>query len=80
MRKFVPFLSACLLGACVSGPAWPDGASKVDRKAMADVDGEAALTAELASKIWNWAEVGYQEEKSSALLQETLKEKGVAAA
>ena len=35
MRKFVPFLSACLLGACVSGPAWPDGASKVDRKAMA---------------------------------------------
>ncbi|HPE47472.1 MAG TPA: amidohydrolase [Hyphomonas sp.] len=76
MRKFVPFLSACLLGACVSGPAWPDGASKVDRKAMADVDGEAALTAELASKIWNWAEVGYQEEKSSALLQETLKEEG----
>ena len=76
MRKFVPFLSACLLGACVSGPAWPDGASKVDRKAMAEVDGEAALTAELASKIWNWAEVGYQEEKSSALLQETLKEEG----
>ena len=31
---------------------------------------------ERAMKIWNYAEVGYKEEKSTALLQETLKENG----
>jgi aminobenzoyl-glutamate utilization protein B len=30
----------------------------------------------IAHKIWEFAEVGYQEEKSSALLQETLKQAG----
>ncbi|HRG09184.1 MAG TPA: amidohydrolase, partial [Cyclobacteriaceae bacterium] len=31
---------------------------------------------DIAHKIWEFAEVGYQEEKSSALLQETLKQAG----
>src|SRR6186713_1717529 len=31
---------------------------------------------ERAMKIWNYAEVGYKEEKSTALLQQTLKENG----
>jgi aminobenzoyl-glutamate utilization protein B len=45
----------------------------------------AARDAEVAKAIWNWAEVGYQETKSSALLQQELKgagfkvESGVAA-
>jgi len=30
----------------------------------------------IAKSIWNWAELGYQEEKSSALLKETLKNEG----
>jgi len=32
----------------------------------------AARDAEVAKSIWNWAEVGYQETKSSALLQQEL--------
>jgi len=32
--------------------------------------------ANVAMQIWNWAEVGYQEEKSSALLQEQLRKAG----
>ncbi len=36
----------------------------------------AAHDAEVARKIWDWAEVGYQETKSSALLQQELKSAG----
>lgn len=36
----------------------------------------AERDAEIARSIWEWAEVGYQEEKSSALLQEELKRAG----
>lgn len=31
---------------------------------------------EIAHQIWEWAELGYQEEQSSSLLQKTLKEQG----
>ncbi|MCA8901838.1 MAG: amidohydrolase [Hyphomonas sp.] len=73
MRKIVPVFTALLLGACVSGPAWPDTkASKV----IADVEARAGLTETLAAQIWDWAEVGYQEEKSSGLLQQTLADEG----
>ncbi len=36
----------------------------------------AARDAEVARSIWEWAEVGYQEEKSTALLQAELKKAG----
>lgn len=36
----------------------------------------AERDAEMARSIWEWAEVGYQEEKSSALLQEELQRAG----
>ena len=38
--------------------------------------GRAARDAEIAHAIWNWAEVGYQEERSSALLQSALAGEG----
>ena len=38
--------------------------------------GRAARDAEVAKTIWNWAEVGYQETKSSALLQQELTKAG----
>jgi aminobenzoyl-glutamate utilization protein B len=38
--------------------------------------GRAARDAEIAKTIWNWAEVGYQETKSSALLQQELTNAG----
>jgi aminobenzoyl-glutamate utilization protein B len=38
--------------------------------------GRAARDAEVARSIWDWAEVGYQETKSSALLQEELTRAG----
>ena len=43
---------------------------------MADVDRGADALAKNALQIWNYAEVGFQETKSSALLQQELKTAG----
>jgi len=45
---------------------------------VADVDTRAPVLASTAKSIWNWAEVGYQEAKSSALLEAELKKGGFA--
>ncbi|MSU50531.1 MAG: amidohydrolase [Opitutus sp.] len=42
------------------------------------IDATKADYEEIALKIWNYAEVGYQEVKSSALLQERLRQEGFA--
>lgn len=44
--------------------------------AIKSIDDKQELYATTAKKIWGFAEVGYQEEKSSALLQQTLKDAG----
>ena len=41
-----------------------------------DIEAKRARYAEVAKKIWDFAEVGYQEQKSSALLQSELKAAG----
>lgn len=41
-----------------------------------ELDSQSEKYSDIAQQIWNWAELGYQEEKSSGLLQETLKEAG----
>ena len=43
---------------------------------VSDVDGRAAALASTAKTIWDFSEVGYQEAKSSALLQSELKKGG----
>jgi len=40
------------------------------------IDANATTYATVAQSIWDYAEVGYQEEKSSALLQQTLRDAG----
>ncbi len=43
---------------------------------MTRIDGRYDQTADIARKLWEWAEVGYQEERSSALLQDALSAEG----
>lgn len=43
---------------------------------MNQLDARAGEYADIALQIWDWAEMGYQEEKSAALLQETLEDAG----
>ena len=40
------------------------------------IDKRAKKYENIAKSIWSWAEVGYQEEKSSGLLKETLSDEG----
>lgn len=47
-----------------------------DPDPVALVDARAADTARVARQIWEWAEVGYKEEKSSALLASELRKSG----
>lgn len=43
---------------------------------LKNIENKSEEYAAIAQKIWSFAEVGYQEQKSSALLQETLKGEG----
>ena len=43
---------------------------------LSDLDSSKGDYAKVAMQIWDYAEMGYQEEKSSALLQNKLKEAG----
>ena len=44
--------------------------------ALERLDARAAEYGNIALKVWDWAEMGYQEEQSSALLQQTLEAEG----
>lgn len=60
--------------------AVPVSAQAQESDTMADItaliDARAGETAKTARQIWEWAEVGYQEEKSSDLLKQSLKANG----
>lgn len=43
---------------------------------IAGIDARSGQISDLASKIWGYAEVGYKEQQSSALLQDALKTEG----
>lgn len=69
MRRSLPLISAALLAACAASPAWPDPSTEA---AVQQVNERPELTSDIASQLWDWAEVGYQETKSSQLLQDNL--------
>ena len=41
-----------------------------------EIESQKSTYGKIALKIWEWAEVGYQEEKSSTLLKKTLSDAG----
>ena len=45
-------------------------------KPLKELEQKGAFYGEIAQQIWAWAEMGYQETQSSALLQNTLSEQG----
>ncbi len=51
-------------------------AQKTKQDVVKSIDAKNAEYSTIAKKIWDYAEVGFQETKSSSLLQETLKENG----
>ena len=68
-----------LFAICLAALFLPATAMAQDEDAILDfIDGRYEETANLARTIWEYAEVGYQETKSSGLLQETLGGEGFA--
>jgi aminobenzoyl-glutamate utilization protein B len=65
-----------LVLTCVAAPAWPQAASPKPQadssQVTAFIDKNQSEYASVAKQIWDLAEVGYQEVKSSALLQKEL--------
>jgi len=51
-------------------------AQKTKQDVLKNIDSKNDQYSNIAHRIWEFAEVGYQEEKSSALLQETLTQAG----
>jgi aminobenzoyl-glutamate utilization protein B len=51
-------------------------AQKTKSEILKVLDGKSAQYSAIAKQIWDYAEVGYKEVKSSALLQETLANDG----
>lgn len=51
-------------------------AQKNEQEVLKSIDAKYSEYSAIARKIWEFAEVGYQEVQSSALLQETLKQSG----
>jgi aminobenzoyl-glutamate utilization protein B len=69
-------LGALVLTVVLSGA--PGAQAGDTRSVLASIDANAKTYAGVAMQIWSFAEVGYQETRSSALLQEQLKNAGFA--
>lgn len=75
--RFATSLVAVIL--LLGAPAQADPLSEAERGAvLAGVDADYDTNSNVARKLWEWAELGYQEERSSGLLQETLAAEGFA--
>ncbi|WP_299195034.1 amidohydrolase [uncultured Erythrobacter sp.] len=69
-------LALAALGALALGTAPLTADSHVEPDAIAIVDGEAERTARVAQELWDLAELGYLETRSSGLMQAELEAEG----
>lgn len=74
LSRFIPIVTLCLLPLAL--PAQSRVAAQGKDLVNKFIDANASSYGSVAQQIWDYAEVGYQEEKSSALLQQTLREAG----
>jgi aminobenzoyl-glutamate utilization protein B len=72
-RRSLAVIAVGLLPVVLGAQATP---SIDTRSVIASIDAKARIYNDVAMKIWSFAEVGYQETRSSALLQEQLKSAG----
>lgn len=72
MRLLTVMATCCLIVGRVSA----QNPEPLKKMAITDLDAKHDGYKKIALQIWDYAEVGYKEVKSSALLQQTLKESG----
>ena len=51
-------------------------AQKTKKDVLKSLNTKSEMYGDISQQIWNYAEMGYQEQKSSALLQKTLEDAG----
>ena len=74
---YLVLLFACLWASCaINAQDTQNRGDKEKQDVQKELDGKMPKYTAIAQNIWEWAELGYQEEKSAALLQETLAEAG----
>ncbi len=72
-RRFSRMVGVCAAIVCIpAGPSAQDGKADV----LAAIDANRERAEKVALEIWDYAEVGYQETRSSALLQQQLSDAG----
>ncbi len=71
MRMSASLIGVLAFAACAH--AQPDAQTKA---VLESVDGQYESTAQMAQSLWDWAELGYLETKSSQLLQDRLAMEG----
>lgn len=71
-----PQLSMKILAASLLALALPLAAQNTKPDVLKRIDATKPVYDDIAMQIWSFAEVGYQETKSSALLQEQLRKEG----
>ncbi|MFN0022362.1 MAG: amidohydrolase [Parvularculaceae bacterium] len=76
--RFAALLLASVLAAPAALAADAPALSPASQALVAKIEARKAEIADVAGKLWEYAEVGYKEEKSSALLQDRLKAEGFA--
>src|SRR5258706_9963354 len=75
MQKIISFALAAFLYSPM--PAWSaELAAELQSKLIKNIDVDAARMSQIALQIWAAPELGYQETKTSALLQDELKKAG----
>ncbi len=65
-----------IAAAFAAAPIWTPGVAADDAAVLSRVDARYDETASVARQLWEWAEVGYKENRSSELLQSKLKDAG----
>jgi aminobenzoyl-glutamate utilization protein B len=70
--RILSALAPAIVALALSAPSAADPKAAL----LQDLNAQQASLGAVAMTIWDFAEVGYQEEKSSALLQRTLREAG----
>lgn len=66
--------TAALFATAAMALAMPLAAQTADP--LTEVEAQEERTGRVAEQLWNWAELGYLETRSSALLQDELESEG----
>lgn len=72
MRKYFAFVLFSLMGSVLAQTV----PMRAHENAIKEINQKEKMYGAMAKQIWNYAEVGYQEVKSSALLQQQLQKEG----